>query len=156
MNILIYIVFLILGIFITFPVYAEKAMIITKKNFIREDCRFFTPVRANVRYGDVIEVISKDGDWFRVTYKNVTGCIHGSAIKEKKFTLTGIAGSQSGSPTSDEVALAGKGFNMEVEQSYAKKHPGLDFRTVNKIERYTVPENELFKFIKSGGLKLPQ
>ena len=68
----------------------------------------------------------------------------------------GISGSQGGSPTDDEVALAGKGFNKQIEQSYSSKNPGLDFRTVDRIGQYRVPENELVNFIRWGDLKLPQ
>ena len=66
MNLIIYIIFVTLGIFTSFSLYADTAIIITQENAIREDCKFFAPVKANVRYGDVIEVISQDGEWVRV------------------------------------------------------------------------------------------
>ncbi|HBR20972.1 MAG TPA: hypothetical protein DD713_00140 [Nitrospiraceae bacterium] len=134
---------------------ADTARVITKESAIRADCKFFSPVRAKVKYNDTLEIISQEGDWFRVKFKNTKGCIHKSAIEEKTFKLSGLLGSRPQSATADEVSLAGKGFNPQVENSYKKKHPNLDFRTVDRIGEYTVSEGEMQSFITSGGLNLP-
>lgn len=134
---------------------ADTVRVITKENAIRADCKFFSPVRAKVKYNDTLEIISQEGDWFRVKFKNTQGCIHKSAIEEKTFKISGLLGSRSQSATSDEVSLAGKGFNPQVENSYKKKHSDLDFRTIDRIGEFTVSEGEIQSFIESGGLNLP-
>src|SRR5919109_3748015 len=115
---------------------AETATVITKENAIRETCRFFAPVKATVHYGDALEVVSQEGDWFQVNFRGVQGCIHKSAISKKSFSLSKITGSQKQSTSGQEVALAGKGFNPQVESAYRSQNPQLKFGEVNSIESY--------------------
>ncbi len=144
-------------LFITFfssVAFAETMNVITKENSVREDCKFLAPVKAKVRYGDRLEVLSKEGDWFRVKFRNIRGCIHKGAVTEKSVSLSGVSGTGS-SASADEVSLAGKGFNPEVERSYRNKHPELNFRTVDGIEQYKISEEALRKFIRNGDLNQP-
>ena len=55
--------------------------------------------------------------------------------------------------SSDEAALAGKGFTPEVESGYRAKHPEMDFAQVDKVESYKVDSATLQAFIKEGDLK---
>ena len=55
--------------------------------------------------------------------------------------------------SSDEAALAGKGFTPEVESSYRQKHPEAKFAEVDKVEANRVDPAKLQAFIKEGGLK---
>lgn len=94
----------------------ETVTVVTKENAIRESCRFFSPVKATVHYGDTLEVVSQEGDWFRVKFRSTQGCIHKSTISKKSFSLSelNVTGSQKQSPSGQEVALAGKGFNPQI------------------------------------------
>jgi hypothetical protein len=156
MNILISIVSLLIFVLASVPVHASTLRVVTKENAIREYCKFFSPVKLKVRYNDRLDAISKEGDWFRVRFKGIKGCIHKTAVEEKTFTFSGILGSRTQAASSDEVALAGKGFNPEVENSFKSKYPELNFQTIDMIEKYKIPEDKLLRFIKSGGLNLPQ
>ena len=64
--------------------------------------------------------------------------------------LTGTPAKQT---SSDEAALAGKGFTPEVETGYRSKHPEMDFAQVDKIEGFKVDPATLQAFIKEGDLK---
>jgi hypothetical protein len=55
--------------------------------------------------------------------------------------------------SSDEAALAGKGFTPEVESSYRQKHPEMKFAEVDKVEANRVDPAKLQAFITEGGLK---
>lgn len=133
---------------------AETARVVTKENAIRADAKFFAPVKATVRYQDTLTVIARRGDWFQVKFRGVEGFIHKSALEEKSFSLGSLSGKKGGA-SSDEVALAGKGFNPQVEASYREGHPELDFRSVDQVGRYQVPTAELENFIVTGGLNQP-
>jgi hypothetical protein len=135
-------------------VHAETATVITKENAIRESCRFFSPVKATVHYNDVLEVVSQEGDWFQVKFKGIQGCIHKSAIEKKSFSFSNLVGSKK-SASGEEVALAGKGFNPQVEAAYRGQNPNLKFGEVDSIVGYKISENKLREFIKSGKLNLP-
>ena len=151
---------LIFFIFITFTIAsatsasAETVTVITKQNAIRESCKFFSPVKATVHYNDVLDVISQSGEWYQVSFKGTQGCIHKSAVEKKSISLSKISGSGSQSTSGDEVALAGKGFNPQVEAAYKRQNPSLNFQAVNTIENYGVSENELINFIQGGKLNL--
>lgn len=134
--------------------FAETARVSTKEAVIRDDCRFLSPVKGRLNYGDELEISSREGDWLKVRSKNIKGCIHKNAVTEKQVELSGTS-SKGSSASGDEVALAGKGFNPEVERSYRSKHPELDFRTVDSIEGYGVSDRTLESFISRGGLNLP-
>ena len=71
--------------------------------------------------------------------------------------LPSLPGLLTGTPvkqtSSDEVALAGKGFTPEVESSYRSKHPEMNFAEVDKIESFKVDPASLQTFIKEGDLK---
>ncbi|MDP2047039.1 MAG: hypothetical protein Q8L00_12605 [Deltaproteobacteria bacterium] len=69
---------------------------------------------------------------------NLPGLITGTPVKQT---------------SSDEVALAGKGFTPEVESGYRAKHPEMDFAQVDKIEGFQVDSAALQTFIKEGDLK---
>ena len=64
-----------------------------------------------------------------------------------------ITGTPAKQTSSDEVALAGKGFTPEVETGYRSKHPEMDFAQVDKVESFKVDSATLQAFIKEGDLK---
>ncbi|MHB8882310.1 MAG: hypothetical protein ACYC69_12485 [Thermodesulfovibrionales bacterium] len=134
---------------------ADQARIITKENALREDCRFFSPVKKKVHLNDLIEITSKEGDWLRAKHKGTAGCIHKSAVDEKNLDISGVSGSRSHTASGSEVALAGKGFNPQVERSFREKHPDLDFKAVDAIEASRPPDGSIRKFISSGALNRP-
>lgn len=136
MNIFLYIVFLFSGILSFTQVNAETVRVITKENAIRAECRFFAPIKAKIYYSDVMDVASIEGDWLGVKFKNVKGCIHKTAVEEKQFLLSNIFNKQKTSATGDEVALAGKGFNPQVENAYRKDHPEMNYHAVDLIVSY--------------------
>jgi hypothetical protein len=136
-------------------VFAETARILTKENALREQCRFFSPVKAKLQYADTVTLISKEGDWYRASFRGSEGCIHKNAIEEKSFSLSGMSGTEKRSATNAEVALAGKGFTPQIEASYRRTHPDMNFRAVDLIERYAVPETDLLDFVSKGGLNRP-
>lgn len=134
--------------------WAETVTVITKQNAIRESPRFFSAVKAYVKYGDILNVINIEKDWYRVKFRNISGYIHKTAVQERTFSNYG---SYSPSTTSSEaeITLAGKGFNPQVEKVYKNQHPQMRYDLVDRIERYDISEKELASFIKAGGLSEP-
>jgi len=134
---------------------AETAVIVTKENALRADCKFFSPLKSKVRYNDVIDVLSQQGDWYKVRFQGTEGCIHKSAIEKKSVSLSNLVGVGNQSASAEEVALAGKGFNPQVEKEYKEQNLGLNYSSVSKIEEYEVSEMEIRKFIENGKLNMP-
>jgi hypothetical protein len=98
---------------------AETVQVTTRENAVRSESRFFAPVKLKVSLGDRLTVKGRKGDWYLVNAKGVNGCIHKSAVESRSFAAAG-KGAKSGGTSSDEVSLAGKGFNPQVEAGYRK------------------------------------
>ena len=116
-----------------------------------------TPV-APVPVGAEVNVERRPGDWYKVEYQGKTGWLNRQAFPppptSSKFSLGGLlTGTPVKQTSSDEVALAGKGFTPEVETGYRSKHPEMNFAQVDKIESFKVDSATLQAFIKEGDLK---
>jgi hypothetical protein len=61
-----------------------------------------------------------------------------------------IVASGSGA-TASEIALAGKGFSQEVEDSY-KTSGELNYADVDRTEAIVIPIDDLYKFVTEGHL----
>lgn len=136
--------------------WAEIVTVITKENAIRESPRFFAPVKALVKYNDTLDVITKEGDWLKVKFKNKIGYIHRTAVEKRTASASGISLQKKTGTTEEEITLAGKGFNSQVEKAYKDKHPEMKYELVDKIEKYDISEKDLISFIKAGGLSEPK
>lgn len=139
---------------------AEKiAVVKTKENFIREFDRFYAPVKAKVQFEDQLQVIETKNDWLHVKFKDTEGWIHGTAvITSRKMTYKPVMLGAEIDPEAeeDEVTLAGKGFNAQVEKKVGEKNPELNFVKVDEIVNYEVSPGEINSFIKDGGVTLPK
>ena len=133
---------------------AETVQVTTRENAVRGECRFFAPVKLKVSLGDLLTVKGRKGDWYLVSAKGVNGCIHKSAVETRSFAAAG-RGAASGGTSADEVSLAGKGFNPQVEAGYRKSGKGLNYAAVDEISRIQVGEKALEAFVLQGGLIQP-
>lgn len=116
-----------------------------------------TPI-APVPVGAEVTVQQQSGDWYKVEYQGKSGWLNRQAFPSpatgSKFSLPGMLfGAPVKETSSDEAALAGKGFTPEVESSYRQKHPEAKFAEVDKVEAYRVDPAKLQAFITEGGLK---
>ena len=134
---------------------AATVKVITQEAMIRQDKRFFAPALIRVPFGAALQESGREGDWFRVSYQGKEGWIHKSAVQEQKFQLSSLAGGQAGEASQDEVALAGKGFNPEVEKAFRDKNPKMRYDLVNQVQAYRVEEQRLQAFIRAGNLREP-
>ncbi|MFI5346761.1 MAG: hypothetical protein ACHQ51_10340 [Elusimicrobiota bacterium] len=131
---------------------AATITVLVQQTAVRKRPQFFSPSAATAKLGDSFEASGPDGGW----YKTDAGYIHESAVSAKKVHLSGgstVAGG--GSATAEEVTLAGKGFNSQVEKSYGAQNSAANYAAVNAMERRSVPESAILEFLRKGGL-LPQ
>ena len=132
---------------------AASVKVITQQAVIRKDKRFFAPPVVTVPYGEIMQELTREGDWLRVQYRGNQGWIHVSAVQEQKVELSSLMKSKAKETSQDEVALAGKGFTPEVEASYRQKNPSANYAQVDQVESFQVDNAKLQAFIKDGGLK---
>ena len=148
------IMFLIVFLVATSYIKAETATVVTKENTIREDCKFYSPLKIKVKFNDEMVITSQQGDWYRVKFQGVEGCIHLSAINKKYISVSELEEADQGSASVQEVSLAGKGF-INVEQRYKNRNPSVNYRIVEEIESIMVSDKEVSEFVKYGRLHLP-
>ena len=113
---------------------------------------FFASNRGRLNYGDRVTVLQVSGRFVEVrsaTNSNVTGWTPTANLSARQ-----VAGGTSSTATAREVAMAGKGFNQEVESSYRTSNRNLNYSDVDRVERTTVNMNELERFLREGRLSM--
>ena len=66
---------------------------------------------------------------------------------------------QAGTPTAttaasgDELALAGKGFNSDVEAEFKRRNSEIDFDWVDRMEKISISSEQMQAFLKAGGVQ---
>ncbi len=73
-------------------------------------------------------------------------------LTEKKVVLKPGASDVKKAATNDEIALAGKGFNKQVEGEFKTRNQNIDFIWIDKMEKITVSQSQMQKFLKQGKL----
>ena len=121
---------------------------------LRADPSFLGKIIGAVAYGESVTVIRQQDPWLFVSTQTgqLTGWIHSSALTEKEIVLRAGDANVQKTASQREIALAGKGFNPEVEKEYKKRNPNLDFEEIDRMERIIVSDEEIRQFMKDGNL----
>lgn len=128
--------------------FSSTITVLVQETALRKRAQSYAPSVGVARLGQKYEAAGLEAGF----YKTSAGYIHSSAVTAKKVRL-GSAASVGGSASAEEVTLAGKGFNSQVEKSYGDKNgAAVNFSAVNAMERRSVPESVLFDFLRAGGL----
>jgi len=120
---------------------------------LRATPSFLGPIIGPVSYGERVEAVQKQGDWVDVkSSKNLRGWIHASALTTKQVVLNPGAQTQSAA-SSQEIALAGKGFNSDVEAQYRKNNANIDYTWVDRMEAIRITTDKMAQFLNDGKVK---
>ena len=151
---------------------ADEMSVQVKTTQVRDKDSYLGKPLYELRFGDRVTVLQKGATWFKIQPVNaaaakpaagaaaqpqpVAGFLNKSALTTKRVVLKADQNAQL-SASSEDVALAGKGFNDEVEQSYKAEHPNLAsaFATLDQIETnsaYSPTAEEINAFRVAGGL----
>ena len=122
-----------------------------RKADIRETPSYLGKVFTSVAYGDKVTVQSESGAWFQVSASGQSGWIHHSALTRKNIVMKSGEGAQTAA-SSGEMALAGKGFNSDVEAQFKAGHKDIDFTWVDKMEKIKIPAGDIREFAREGHL----
>jgi uncharacterized protein YgiM (DUF1202 family) len=153
------VVAILLAVFFASGLAADQTQmsVKVKQTQVRATPSFLGKILGNLNYGDKVTVLDQPVDapkgWLKVLGpdKRLTGWVNISALQQKEILLqTGTTQARQAASSGD-VALAGKGFNSDVEAEY-KKEQNLDYTWVDKMEGFTVPPQAMSAFITQGGL----
>jgi len=111
----------------------------------------FTSTKGTLALGEQVTVIQVNGN--NVEVKSVKNSSVTGWTSSSNFSTRQVVAGASSTATAKEVALAGKGFNQEVEQSYKDHQSNLNYDDVDKIESINISDAELKKFMEEGRLK---
>jgi len=134
---------------------AEHLMSIQiKKGQLRTTPSFLGKIVAELNYADQVAVLEKKAAWLKVrtSAKNAEGWLHASALTSKKIILKPGATDVAQAASSDELALAGKGFSEQVEGEFKTRNPQLDYAWINQMEQMVVTQEQMEQFLKEGKL----
>ena len=132
---------------------AETLIVKVQTTYVRKEPKFYSSPIATLNAGDSVTQITAQAGWFRVrTSQGVEGWIHSQAVAAGKLKVAAMDKSLKMSATADEVALAGKGFNKQVEDEYKSRNKGISFSEVERMLRIQVTPDELRRFLMDGKL----
>jgi SH3-like domain-containing protein len=135
---------------------AEKMMsVAVKETPLRTTPTFLGKIVTVLEYTDRVEVLEERSGWARVSLSGKQGWVHMSALSTKNIVLQAGDSNVQQSASSGEVALAGKGFNEQVEAEY-KQQNNLDYTMVDRMEQFTVSIEEILLFVEEGALTLDE
>lgn len=125
---------------------AATITVLVQETAIRKRPQSYAPSVGTARLGQKFESEGEESGF----YKTASGYIHASAVttRRSKAGSDGVGGSA----TAEEVTLAGKGFNAQVEKSYGAQNASANFKGVDAMERRSVSESSLMEFLKAGAL----
>lgn len=148
----------------------ETVWVAVKETALRAENSYLAPTVARLSYTAALEVRERAEDWLRVSSAEHTGWIHQSAVSADLaepdasagggFSLPWKSGNEAprsreadGGYNDDEITLAGKGFNAEVEARYRTDKRGeVDYEAVDAIEKLAPPPSTLAAFAAAGEL----
>jgi uncharacterized protein YgiM (DUF1202 family) len=132
---------------------AETLTVKVQSTSLRSSPKFYASSVQALRAGDKVEKISTQDGWIQVkTAGGVVGWVHSSAVAVPKFDLMASNQGLKTQASSGEIALAGKGFNKQVEENYRAKHGELSFVWVDKMLQIKISAAKVEEFLKAGRL----
>ena len=149
-RIVIMILLCVFGTFFSFAQARGSTMYAAVKNLeLKSSSGHFASAKGKLEYGEQVTVIQVDGSWVEVRSApnpSVSGWTSSANLTSRRIVTGNTA-----TTTAKEAALAGKGFNQEMENSY-KTDAKLNYAEVDNVEKTQVSDEELKKFITEGRL----
>jgi hypothetical protein len=121
-----------------------------RKAEVRSSPSFLGAIVGSLAYADRVTQVEKKGDWIRISRDGAPlGWVHNQSLTPKRIVVKGGDIAKTGA-SSDEVALASKGFTEEVEKEYKSRNSEIDFAPVDRMEKITVSPEQTARFLKAG------
>ena len=133
--------------------FADEMSVTVQQTQVRDKPSFLGKIVDGLKYADRVTVLDQSvKGWVKVQAPDgKQGWVSASALQSKKIVLAAGSENVQQSASSGEVALAGKGFNEDVENKY-KSEGNLDYTWVDKMEGYNPTTDQVAAFLQSGGL----
>jgi hypothetical protein len=131
-----------------------RMIVQVQRGQIRATPSYLASVLATVPYGVSVEILQTKGEWMQVkSLQGQVGWMHKSALTTKAVPMSSGSTTAKTGATSDELALAGKGFNSDIEREFKAKNKNLNFAAVDRMERIKISPAEMQVFLQTGAVK---
>ena len=133
---------------------ADQMSVQVQNAQLRADASFLAKMTGQVAYGARVTVLQARGDCRQVQAAGgPTGWLHQSALTKKVISMKAGAQDVATAVSGDELALAGKGFNSDVEADFKNKNKDIDFTWIDRMEKIKVSMDEITRFLNDGQVK---
>ena len=147
----------ILIIFLTlllFPVFGapNKPQYVSVSNaVVRAKASQFSNSVGTLEYGEAVTIEKVENGWSNITSSDgkITGWLPNSSLTAKKLLVE--VSSKKTTANAKELALAGKGFDKNFEDTFAEEND-VSFEQVDEVESFAATEKDTVVFIKEGHL----
>jgi len=135
---------------------ADELNVQVKSGKVRARPSFLGKIVATLSYGDKVTVIREEGEWVLAKHAgSAQGWIHISALTDDFIELSSGNANAETAASSDELALAGKGFNSDVESEFKTRNEDIDFTWIDLMEKIIISPEQMEGFLKMGGILVP-
>jgi uncharacterized protein YgiM (DUF1202 family) len=140
------------------PSFAAKTMTMSvqvKKGQLRSAPSYLSRVVTDLDYTTRVTVLEEKGDWLRVRQEEgaAEGWMHAATLTKTKLKLVSGNEDATTAVSSEEQALAGKGFNSDVEAQFKEQNAKANFAAVDKMEKIIIPAPKIVEFLEVGNVK---
>jgi uncharacterized protein YgiM (DUF1202 family) len=113
---------------------------------VKSSSGFFARVIGTLAMGEAVTLQQNQGKWLFIrSASGIQGYVPADAFSTRRIVNSGYGASLG------EFALAGKGFNDDLEK-FLFSSGELDYTEVDGMEKYTVEREELRAFLSDGRL----
>lgn len=121
---------------------------------VRKTPSFLGEIIDRLSYGDKVTILEENKNWLTVQIEatGTRGFMHISSLTTKEVILNPGTSAVKKTASSDEFALAGKGFNESVEEQFRANNPHLNFAGIDRMEGYGISEDQMKQFLFKGRL----
>jgi len=118
---------------------------------LKSSTGFFASNRGTLNYGDRVTVLQINGRFAEV--RSAANASLSGWTASANLSARQIVSGNTATVSARETAMAGKGFNQEVEDSY-KRQGDLNYADVDRVEAITVSEDGFRRFLEEGRLSM--
>jgi uncharacterized protein YgiM (DUF1202 family) len=148
-----YLTFCTVVLILAIPAMAAQSwQVAVQKAAVRQTPQVFGKIATTVNYGTTVEVQTEQKGWYKVRVGGTSGWLHSSALARTVAPLRAGTQNANVAASQEELTLAGKGFNSQVEDAYRQKNRNLDFAWIDRMEKMTVDDTQLQQFLLRGDL----
>lgn len=133
---------------------ARDMSVQVREGQLRSAPSYLSRILQTLPYTQRVTILETSGDWLQVQPLDTAtkGWMHQSSLTRKKLALSaGDQDAETGVST-EEQALAGKGFNAQVEKAFKQRNEATRFDWVDRMENLDISIQAIQQFLKAGGL----